>query len=388
MIVQPRRRTPPPLPCHTMKLPVLLLGATLLVGAPSLALLAPNLAAQSGPAPAGSAPPDRTIDARARREVIDGVLARLDASYVFPEKAKEMNAAIRARVRRKEYDGITSARMLADSLTAHLRAVSHDKHLSVHFSPRPIPVDRPDEEPTPEMRQRRAAMMRHINFGLETAERLEGNIGYLEVRGFAPADAEGAEEAVAAAMNFLARTDALIIDLRRNGGGNPAMVRLLSSYLFGTEPVHLNSLYWRPDNRTEEFWTLEEVEGTRYGPERPVYVLTSNDTFSGAEEFSYNLKNLKRATIVGETTGGGAHPGGMERVTEHFGVWVPRGRAINPITRTNWEGTGVEPDVKVSREEALRVAHLAALRAVMANATGPEHKDALEQAIREVEGTK
>lgn len=332
--------------------------------------------------------PDGSIDAATRRAVIDGLLSRLQASYVFPETAREMDAAVRERERRKEYERITSARTLADSLTAHLRAVSHDKHLSVVYSPRPIPVERPDEEPTPEMLVRQAAMLRHINYGFEKVERLDGNVGYLELRGFAPADAEGAEEVVATAMTFLARTDALIIDLRRNGGGDPGMVRLLSSYLFADEPVHLNSLYWRPDDRTEEFWTLREVRGTRYGADRPVYVLTSDRTFSGAEEFSYNLKSLKRGTIVGETTGGGAHPGGVQRVTEHFGVWVPSGRAINPITGTNWEGTGVEPDVKVDEAEALRVAHLAALRSVLARASGPEHAAAIEQTIRDLEAKR
>lgn len=344
-----------------------------------LALVAP-LGAQSGPAQG-----DMIVDAATRAAVIDGVVSRLNDTYVFPEKAREMEAAIRGRAGRGEYDRISSARAFADSLTAHLRAVSRDKHLSVRFSPRPIPVERPDAEPTTEMRERRAARLRHINFGFEKVERLEGNVGYLEVRGFAPADVDGAEDAVAAAMDFLARTDALIIDLRRNGGGSPAMVRLLSSYLFDAEPVHLNSLYWRADDRTDEFWTLREVAGTRYGPERPVYVLTSERTFSGAEEFSYNLKNLERATIIGETTGGGAHPGGMQRVTEHFGVWVPTGRAINPITGTNWEGTGVEPDVPVDAEQALTTAHLAALRAVLPTATSPEHRDALEAAIRQLE---
>lgn len=349
--------------------------------------VAPGLAAQAAGA-GGAAQPDLALDAGMRREIVDGVLARLRSSYVFPEKAEEMEAALRARQRRGEYDGISGGRALAALLTEHLQAVSRDKHLRVQFSPRPLPVERPDAEPTPEIRQRMATKMRHINFGFEKVERLEGNVGYLELRGFAPAEAEGAEDAVAAAMDFLSRTDALIVDLRRNGGGDPGMVRLLSSYLFGAEPVHLNSLYWRPADRTDEFWTLREVKGTRYGPDRPVYVLTSSRTFSGAEEFSYNLKNLKRATIVGETTGGGAHPGGVERINDHFGIFVPSGRAINPITGTNWEGTGVEPDVKVGQQDALATAHLAALRAVMEKATDPEHRGELQRIVRQLEGTR
>ena len=215
---------------------------------------------------------------------------------------------------------------------------------------------------------------RSTNFGFEKAERLEGNVGYLELRMFMPAELGG--ETAAAAMNLLANTDALIIDVRKNGGGEPSMVALVSSYLFGPEPVHLNDLYFRPDDSTHQWWTLPHVPGLRYEG-KPVYVLTSKRTFSAAEEFTYNLKCLKRATIVGETTGGGAHPGGIEKVHEHFGVFVPSGRAINPITKTNWEGTGVAPDVPVAADRALPTAHLAALRQIAADLEeAPERPEA------------
>ncbi len=124
------------------------------------------------------------------------------------------------------------------------------------------------------------------------------------------------------------------------------MAEKAGSYLFGAEPVHLNSLYFRPTNKTDDFYTLRTVAGTRFGSQKPVFVLTSKRTFSAAAEFAYNLQSRKRATIVGETTGGGAHPGGMERIGD-FGVFVPSGRAINPITKTNWEGTGVRPEIAV-----------------------------------------
>jgi len=131
----------------------------------------------------------------------------------------------------------------------------------------------------------------------------------------------------------------------------------------------LNDSYVFPEsagNKTEEFWTKSSVPGKKYG-EKDVYLLTSNRTFSAAEEFSYNLKNLKRATIIGETTGGGAHPGDMVRLGDHFGVFIPSGRAISPITKTNWEGTGVEPDIKVPKDEALKTAYLMALKKSLAN---------------------
>jgi C-terminal processing protease CtpA/Prc len=130
-----------------------------------------------------------------------------------------------------------------------------------------------------------------------------------------------------------------------------------------------------------------DVPGTRYGPDKPVYVLTSRRTFSGAEEFAYNLQTRKRAVIVGDTTGGGAHPGGMRRVTDHFGVWVPSGRAINPITGTNWERVGVRPDLAAPADSALRVAQVAALRVLLQRADTAE-RGRLEDALREIEGPR
>ena len=167
-------------------------------------------------------------------------------------------------------------------------------------------------------------------------------------------------------------------------GGNPAMVALICSYLFGPEPVHLNDLYWREGNKTEEFWTRKEVAGKRY-LNKDVYVLTSKRTFSGAEEFSYNLKNLKRATIIGETTGGGAHPGGGFRISEHFGMFVPTGRAISPITKTNWEGTGVTPDISVPANQALLVARVMALKKSLTTLSQPDFKAGVEDEIQKLE---
>lgn len=335
----------------------------------------------------GDAGPDRTIDAAERRTVIDGVIARLNEAYVFPDTAKAMERAIRARQRRGEYDRITSARAMADSLTAHLQAVSQDRHLRVRFVAGGVPVGPGGDGPSPEDREQAKIFGRRINFGFERVERLPGNVGYLEIRSFG-FDTADVSSVAATAFTFLGNTDALIIDMRRNGGGSPHMVAQVSSYLFGPEPVHLNSLYWRPDNRTDDFYTSRTVPGTRYGPDRPVYVLTGRNTFSGAEEFTYNLQARKRATIVGDTTGGGAHPGGPRRVTDYFAVWVPSGRAINPITKTNWERVGVRPDVAVASDQALRTAHLAALRGLCSKSTDPERQQALDRAIADVESNR
>jgi hypothetical protein len=325
---------------------------------------------------------ETTLTAAQRGEVIEGVLKRLDNAYIFPEIAKKMAEAIRQHVEKKEYDDITSPGDFAAKLTSHLQEVSHDKHLRVNYSLAPLrkPVRR---EPTGKEREemRRFAAVR--NFGFEKVERLSGNIGYLDLRGFMPAELAG--ETAAAAMNFLANTEALIIDLRQNGGGSPGMVAMLCSYLFPAEPVvHLNDLYHRPEDSTHQWWTLPYLPGKRYVG-KSVYVLTSKRTFSAAEEFTYNLKNLKRATIVGETTGGGAHPGGPQPINDHFSVWVPTGRAINPVSKTNWEGTGVKPDIDVSADLALKTAHLAAVKKVKETASDPALVKQLNETMQKLD---
>ena len=194
--------------------------------------------------------------------------------------------------------------------------------------------------------------MERLNCGFNKADILEGNVGYLKFDFFA--DPRICGRTVVAAMSFLANTDAIIFDLRENGGGDPKMVSLVSTYLFA-ERTHLNDLWTRKGDITDQYWTLPYVPGKRLDG-KPAFVLTSSNTFSGGEEFTYNLKTLKRATIVGETTGGGAHPVRGHRITEHFSIGVPFARAINPITHTNWEGTGVEPDVKVPAADALTTA--------------------------------
>jgi len=333
---------------------------------------------------AGAQPeqPDLTIDAAMRTKVIDTILKRLNDSYVFPEMAKKMEQSIRERVDKKEYDQITSAKEFATRLTTDLQAVSKDKHLRVRYSHEAIPERGERREPTAEEKEQRKRDLNWMNHGFTKVERMPGNIGYLEFTNFM--DEELGADTVAAAMNFINGTEALIIDMRRNGGGNPAMVALVCSYLFGSEPVHLNDLYWREGNKTEEFWTKKDISGKRY-LNKDVYVLTSKRTFSGAEEFTYNLKNLKRATIIGETTGGGAHPGGGFRLNEHFGMFVPTGRAISPITKTNWEGTGVTPDIAVPADQALLVARVMALKKLLTTPVNPDLRANVEEEIKKLE---
>ncbi|MEQ1645288.1 MAG: S41 family peptidase, partial [Pyrinomonadaceae bacterium] len=301
--------------------------------------------------------------------------------YVFLDTAKKMEADLRSRAAAKEYDTISSSQAFAQKLTTDLQAISKDKHLRVRFSFEVLPKRGDRREPSAEEIAQRTSLMKRANYGFDRAERMDGNIGYIELRGFF--DPEGGAQTVAAAMSMVANTDALIFDLRQNGGGDPRMVALVCSYLFDKR-VHLNDLYFRAGNSTEEFWTNPAVPGLKF-LDKDVYILTSSRTFSGAEEFSNNLKVLKRATIVGETTGGGANPGGVVRLSDHFGVFVPTGRAINPITKTNWEGVGVEPDIKVPKEQALKVAYLTALKKSITTQKDENLKRQLQELIDETQ---
>jgi hypothetical protein len=316
-------------------------------------MLGPNLQAL-GP---NVLPSATRIGAADRARVVARAAVLLDSFYVFPDVARRMGDTVKARLARGEYDGYTSGPSFTSRLTDDFRDISHDKHLGVRFSARVLPQLPPDngppQAPSADEVARRRAESAQDNCSFEKVERLEGNVGYLKFDGFD--DVEYCSETVAAAMTFLSGTKALIIDLRQNGGGSPKMVALISSYLFDTR-THLNDLWTRSTNRTEEFHTTDSVPGRKYGSTKPVYLLTSSRTFSGAEEFSNNLKTLKRATIVGETTGGGAHPVRPRGIDDHFFISVPFARAINPITHTNWEGTGVAPDVKVPAAEALATA--------------------------------
>lgn len=300
------------------------------------------------------------IDAATRARVIEGAIASLNEYYVYPETAKKMAADLEARQKKGEYDKITDADAFAMLLTENLQSVSHDKHLRVNFSPRVLPKGDPGQNRDPEMEARMRKQVLENNCFFEKAERLPSNIGYLKFNAFPEPDVCG--PTATAAMNFLGNVDAIIFDLRDNHGGDPDMVALISTYLFD-EPTHLNDLYDRKEDSTSQHWTLPYVPGNRLAA-KPVFVLTSKHTFSGAEEFTYNLKNLKRATIIGETTGGGAHPVSGHRIDDHFIIGVPFARAVNPISKTNWEGTGVEPDVKVPADQALETARKMAAEAI------------------------
>jgi peptidase S41-like protein len=301
--------------------------------------------------PPGAVVEDVKLDAGSRQRVIDGVIANLGEFYVYPETAQKMEDAVRAHQKNGDYDSVTDGGAFAALLTEQLQGVSHDHHLRVNYSPFKRQASTAGPNPAEQEAQMRRQMER-INCGFEKVEILPRNIGYVKFNMFANPDICG--PTVVSAMSFLAHVDAIIFDLRENGGGDPRMVALISTYLFD-QPTHLNDLYNRKEDSTTQYWTLPFVPGAKL-TDKPAFVLTSKSTFSGGEEFTYNLKNLKRATIVGETTGGGAHPVSGHPIGDHFMIGVPFARAVNPITKTNWEGTGVEPDVQAKASDALDVA--------------------------------
>ncbi|MBP7866702.1 MAG: S41 family peptidase [Acidobacteria bacterium] len=334
-----------------------------------------------GPVPAQVQPAPLSPEAKAA--VVNTLADLLKAKYVFPETALKMGDLLRKNLASGAYDAIEAPDAFARRLTADLDSVGHDKHMRVSYAPDLIrqSKNRTSSEET-ELKQRQKRRERQDNYGFREVRTLPGNLGYLKFDFFSE-DPDAFPVAVGA-MAFLASADALVIDLRDNGGGNPVMIQLITSYFFEGGPVHLNSFEYRDGNRTEQFWTLPYVPGKRI-PATDLYVLTSERTFSGAEEFSYNLKNLKRATLVGETTGGGAHPVRQEVINDDFWVGIPYARAVNPVSKTNWEGTGVEPDVKVPAEKALDTACALALEKLAAKATDTDsrrfclwHRDGLK----------
>ena len=318
------------------------------------------------------------LTAEQKQAVIQEVTDLLNKFYVFDETAKKMGTHLTERLKKGDYNNLNDAGMFANQLMEDMRSISKDLHLGFHYSPETAAgIQRfasQSEDEVKKAQEESLLQAQKDNFGFRKVERLNGNVGLLDLRYFASA-AQGGPTAVAA-LNFLANCDAVIIDLRQNGGGDPTQIQFMSSYFF-EEPTHLNDIYTRSNNLTEHFWTLPYVPGTKLD-KADLYVLTSKGTFSGAEEFSYNMKNLKRATLIGETTGGGAHPTDSKIVQTKFVLYVPVARAINPITKTNWEGTGVTPDISVPSDQAFDRAYVLALEKLASKAKTPEKKADLE----------
>jgi Peptidase family S41/N-terminal domain of Peptidase_S41 in eukaryotic IRBP len=337
-----------------------------------------------------SVPDDGSLAAEqlTSRDIVERALALLRENYVFPELAEQVATAVETRLAAGEYDNLDEI-ALTELLTSHLQEASGDRHLRTGLGGGPGPgrpgPGRPGpERPGPGRRaggpgddraepgdgepvdhEARRLKMRQMgrldNFGIHRVERLDGNIGYLELRRM-PLP-ENAGPAIAAAMELVGGTYALIIDMRRNGGGSPGGVTVWCSYLLPENPVHLNDIFHADTGETRQFWSLPYLPGSRY-LDKPVYVLTSSRTFSGGEDLCYTLQALGRAEVIGETTGGGAHPTRPFPVSAAVHIAIPFARSINPVTGTNWQGTGVIPDTQVPADEAYPAAYAKALRHV------------------------
>ena len=298
------------------------------------------------------------VDAKERALVIAQALDKLRESYISEDVARTVEKEIRAREKAGDYDGLSDAAQFVETLTKDLQAASGDKHLIVGFSGRPVAAGQ------------RGCLF--VNVGV-----LTGNVGYIKLNAFRSPEVCGG--IAAAAMSLVADCDALIIDLRDNPGGDPVMVAFMSSYFF-SRPVHLSDIYERYSHTAVESWTLPFVPGPRF-VDKPVFVLTSRRTFSGAEEFAYDLQMLKRAVVVGETSGGGAHPAQPVPIGGRFEIAVPVARYVNPVSGTNWEGTGVGPDIRVREELAVQAAYRAALEDVIERATSAQERDEIARQI-------
>lgn len=281
-----------------------------------------------------------------KQEVVRQTADMLGQSYIFPDIGAKAGGAIKEALAANKYAAISDPKAFAAQLTTDLQAVTHDLHMRVRSrEPGPQP---PSSQGAPERLQSDGGFVR--------VDRLKGNIGYIRLDGFPPPASlrDPADEA----MRLVAGTDALIIDLRENYGGDPASVAYLCSFFFDPKhPVHLNDLVWRKEGTADftrqEFWTVP-VPSHYLG--KPVILLSSGETFSGGEEFLNDMKVLHRAPVIGERSGGGANPGGMMPLAHHFAIFIPTGRAENPVTKSNWEGTGVQPDIAVAPDKALGTA--------------------------------
>ena len=347
---------------------------------------APHVSIQAQVTPSGrNTSAIATLDAATRRDVVDTMAARLRQHYVDADTGTLIAEHLKKRLASGAYDAITSPARFAELLTDELRAVNDDRHLRVIYSPDNTGL-RPGPEgirmfggppgggrgsPPPTVLD--AARQAHWNLG--RVEVLPGNVGYMDIRGFS--GARTAEPAIVAALRYLEGTDAIIFDVRRNGGGSPMSVNLIISHFVGADTVASLTVQNRSGHETFTRYTLADVSGPRR-PTVPLYVLTSSATASAAEDFTFVLQNLKRATIVGARTAGAGHNNAVLDVGHGFGMSVSFTRVMDPRTKKEWERVGVQPDVVVDQARALDVAHALALKDLVGKEPDARRKRLLE----------
>jgi len=301
------------------------------------------------------------LDNKKKLRVIEEVSKLLKERYVFPEKATKMREILLRKYNEGNYDNIEKNGEFALEVDKTLKEISEDKHLFLLFNMELLKNETirksNNEEEKQKLENELIENAKQTNFGFLKMEILNGNIGYLDLRAFHKSN-EAFETAIAA-MNFLSNTNSIIIDLRNNGGGEAEMVQLLTSY-FLKMGSQLNYIIRRYENTTDQNWTLPYVPGKRMLNTK-LFLLTSSNTFSAAEDFIYALKCQKRAVIIGEKTKGGGHPVDFFPILETFLLMLPTAKSYNPICKDNWEKIGIEPDIPVPAKEALSKAHILAL---------------------------
>lgn len=313
-------------------------------------------------------------------EVIRSLSEKLRAYYIFPDVAEKICNGLQKHLDDGDYNGMDEGEFFAYALTAHMQEVCHDEHVWVKWHSEPLPDGEEVLRLSKKWMDEQHIQAKLNNYGFYKVERMAGNVGYLDIRYF-HRPSWGGDVAVAA-MTFLANMGAIIIDLRKCLGGYPGMISLISSYLISEESVQLGSIYWQDDGTTQQYWTLPYVPGQRLD-DKPLYILVSKETFSGAEGFAYDMQARKRGIIIGEQTDGGAHPGSSYRLNEHFEAFIPIGYLTHPITKQNWEGLGIIPDVLTSSEQALKIAHKMVLESII-ETNGSSSSDSLKELLAEV----
>ena len=353
----------------------------------SVALLSLAAVAVAQTPPAGTNQQPIRLDAAKRRAVVDTLAARLRRHYVDADTGALIADRVRARLSGGAYDTITSPARFAEVLTTDLRLVNDDRHLNVTYNPlqqalRPppegirmgtLPPALPPVGPPPTGPGADAA--RRTNYGLGRVEVLSGNVGYMDIRGFSGAAA--VVGAIKSALEYLQGTDAIIFDLRRNGGGSPFSVNVIISHFTTGDTIPSLTVTNRSANQKFTRYTYAQVPGPRR-PTVPLYVLTSGATASAGEDFTFVLKNMKRATIVGGTTAGAGHNNANVDLGDGFAASISFTRVTDPKTGAEWERVGVTPDIRVDQAQALDVAHAHALETIAATESDPRRKRVLD----------
>lgn len=288
------------------------------------------------------------LTAEDREAVLRDTATLIAERYVDPAKAKMIVREMRKAA--PSWRNINNAEEFAHTMSEWLRKTASDGHFALDYSPTEILEN--GKSSTYSDAETQKWYGPQINHGIEKIERLPGNIMLLDIRVFPPLPM--AADMFIAMMTIAAQGSALIIDLRRNGGGSDT-ANLMSGYLL-PPGSKMSGGYDRPSDTYSTQISPYWVPGRVFGSEKPIYILTSKRTFSAAEAFAYDFQALKRATIVGEVTGGGANPFEYRRVHPHFALSLPEARSINPITGTNWQDVGVQPDVMVPADQALETA--------------------------------